>query len=246
MRPRFVFPFAYSLPQHDSSRRVRPFQIRDGAATFEMLALLARLGWHYGGLLLNHSPPPRSRPGGLLEVPVPAGPGDRILTATRPPLDECGRKQVNRGQTDLEKRILEAWRGCFTILSRVEAILHPTFHGELARGFEDRKHIFFYAREGSRYNELGAARYRSSNRTAAFLLHLDELGPGEPGYIGIFAMDGTTTLIWAYLLRTRFPELAEKPGFVMAELEMGVIPTRTPDLGFAQSWDATVILQHTS
>lgn len=187
---------------------MRPFQIRDGAATFEMLALLARLGWHSGGLLLNHPPLPTSHPG------------------------------------DLEGRILAAWR--FASLSRVEAILHPTFHGELARGFEDRKHIIFYAREGSRYNELGAARYRSSNRTAAFLLHLDELGPGEPGYIGIFAMDGTTTLIWAYLLRTRFPELAEKPGFVMAELEMGVIPTRTPDLGFAQSWDATVILQHTS
>jgi hypothetical protein len=240
-----VYPFAYSLPQHDSSRRVRPFQIRDGAATFEMLALLSRFGWQYGGLLLNHSPLPKSDPGHLLEVPVPAGPGDRILSATRPPLDECGRKQVNRGYTDLEERILAAWRSCFASLNRVEAVLHPRLHHELARGYEDRKHIFFYAREGSRYNELGSVRYRGSNRTAAFLLHLESFGPGQPGYVGFFAMDGTTTLIWAYLLRTRFPELVEKPGFVMAELDMGVIPTRTPDLGFAQSWNAKVILHHT-
>jgi len=191
-----VYPFAYSLPQHDSSRRVRPFQIRDGAATFEMLALLSRFGWSYGGLLINHPPLPKSNLSHLLEVSVPAGPGDLIFTATRPPLDEVGRKRVNRGHTDLEERILRAWRGCFVSLSRLEASLLPKYHDELAPGFEDRKHIFFYAREGSRYNELGSIRYRGSNRTAAFLLHLKEFGPDKPGYLGIFGMDGMTTR-WA-------------------------------------------------
>lgn len=246
MSSRYVYPFAFLLRQHDLSRRLRAFQIRDGAATLEIVCALARLGWQYGHLLLNFPPPkqPATPAAALLEMTTPARAGDLISTTTRPPLDESGRKQVARGWTLLEEQVLAAWRPYFALLTRQEMLLDPKLHDQLAPGYENRRHIFFYANEGARYMELGPLRYRGPARTAAFLLHKPELRSGGPGYLGIFGMDGTTTLIWAHLLRTRHRDLLEKPGFVMAEIEVGQIPLRTTDLGFAQSWETNVILHH--
>ena len=41
----------------------------------------------------------------------------------------------------------------------------------------------------------------------------------------------------------RHRALLEEPGFVMAELCMGAIPKRTPNLGFAHGCDVEVILR---
>jgi hypothetical protein len=245
MNSRYVYPFAFLLRQHDLSRRLRAFQIRDGAATLEIVTALAHLGWEYGHLLLNFPPHAATmNEQDLLDVHTPAGPGDRIASTTRPPLLECGKKQVSRGWTQLEAHVLNAWKPFFAQLNRHEILLATKLHDELAPGYENRRHIFFRTREGADYFELGPLRYRGRPRTAAFLLHTRELYPGGPGYIGIFGMDGTTTLIWAHMLRTRHRDLLATPGFVMAEIETGAIPLRTTDLGFARSWETKVILHH--
>lgn len=244
MNSRFVYPFAYLLRQHDLSRRLRAFQTRDGAATLEIVAALSQLGWDYGHLLLNFPPHQEDENAELLDVRTPARAGDLIFTATRPPLGECGKKRVYRGWTKLEAQILAAWKPFFAELNRHEMLLETKLHDELLPGYEDRRHVFFRAREGAHYFELGPLRYRGRPRTAAFLLHKPALEPGAAGYLGIFGLDGTTTLIWAHLLRTRYRHLLAQPGFVMAEIDTGEIPLRTTDLGFAQSWEAKVILHH--
>lgn len=245
MNSRYVYPFAYLLRQHDLSRRVRAFQIRDGAASLEIVTALAYFGWQYGGLLLNYPkhPPQEQETGELLPVDHPRGPNHLVFTATRPPIDECGKKRVQRGFTDLEARIFQAWRPYFKIVNRHEVELSMEHRTALEPGFEDRAHIFFRQLEGSRYHELGTTRYRNLRKTAAFLLHVPALEPGSCGYLGIFGMDGTTTLIWAHLLATRHRDLLAQHGFVMAELEMAEIPERPTSLGFAQGWRANVILQ---
>ena len=248
MPVRLVYPFAFLLRQHDLSRRVRAFQLRDGAATLEIVSALAAFGYAYGGLLLNYPPLPGEDCGTLMKVPVEAGPGDVITTTTRPPVypehETNEKKRVDLACTDLEDRVVRAWDPFFELLIRPEMTLDAELQDELLPGYEDRRHIAFYQLEGSRYKDFGRKKYKGVPRTAAFLLRTRELWPGGPGYLGIFGMDGTTTLIWAHLLRTRHRRLLEEPGFVMAELAIGAIPARTPNLGFAQGWDAQIILNH--
>lgn len=69
MTSRFVYPFAFLLRQHDLPRRARAFQIRDGAATLEIVT--ARAGFHYayGCLLLYYLPIPGQDAGCVMKVP---------------------------------------------------------------------------------------------------------------------------------------------------------------------------------
>jgi hypothetical protein len=246
LAPHLVHPFAFLIPPHDRSRRSRPFQIRDGAAMLEVISALARSGYEYAGLLLNYPPRPDEDVGTVLKIPVSAGPGDLILTTTRPPVhpqqENNEKKRVDLAQTDLEDLVIRAWNPYFKLLIRPEMELAYEVQDDLLPGYEDRRHIAFYQLEGSRYQDLGTRRYVGRPSTAAFLLRIRELWPGGPGYLGVYGMDGTTTLVWAYLLRTRHRALLEEPGFAMAELTMGEIPSRTGDLGFVQGWQAKIIL----
>jgi hypothetical protein len=243
-----VYPFAFLIPPRDRSRRARPFQIRDGAAMLEVVTALARSGYEYAGLLLNYPPRPDQDIGTVLKIQVAARPGDLILTTTRPPVhpEQEGneKKRVDLARTDLEDRVIRAWNPYFELLIRPEMELGEELQDDLLAGYEDRRHIVFYQLEGSRYQDLGTRRYTGRPSTAAFLLRIRELWQGGPGYLGVFGMDGTTTFVWAYLLRTRYRELLQEPGFAMAELTMGEIPSRTGDLGFAEGWQAKVILHH--
>ncbi len=248
MTARFVYPFAFLLRQHDLSRRARAFHIRDGAATLEIVTALAGFHYEYGGLLLNYPPLPGQDADRVMKVPVEAGPGDLITTISRPSIhpehETNEKKRADLACTDLENLVIRAWEPFFELLIRPEMTLDAALHDELLPGYEDRRHVAFHQLEGSRYKDFGRKKYTGKPRTAAFLLRRKELWPGGPGYLGIFGMDGTTTLVWAYLLRMRLRALLEEPGFAMAELCMGAIPKRTPNLDFAQGCDVEVILRH--
>jgi hypothetical protein len=44
------------------------------------------------------------------------------------------------------------------------------------------------------------------------------------------------------LLRTKYPHLLEVPGFTMAEISAGDLPSRPLDLSFADSWQVELLL----
>ena len=159
---------------------------------------------------------------------------------------DCERKKVHRAWTDLEQRVLDAWEEMLNEISRSYVSLAPRVRRRLRKGYESRKAITFREREGAPYREWNARdgqgfrRQERSHRTAAFLLRLDELWPDGPGYVGMFGMDGTISLVWAHLLRRKFSYLLEKPGFTMVELSGAPLPERASRLDFCEAWEVDI------
>ena len=77
----------------------------------------------------------------------------------------------------------------------------------------------------------------------AVLLRVEEAWPGGPGLLGTFGMDGITSLLWAYRLGRDRCDLLARPGFVMADLQIGTIPERPTDLRWCEDWTIQVILR---
>lgn len=266
MTPRYI-PFLFLHDHHDSMRPHRGLTVRDGTALNEMIGAVSDLGYRYGGQVFNHPAARDSKrddsgslqaPTVLHKVPLQATPGNLALTVTRfvthPEFESDDKRGSRRAGTDLELLLAEHWKKYFTRLTRTVIQLAPALHGELRSGFEDRKDIVFYQSmrsgsddaneaEASLYRRLSRKAYRGEPRTAAFLLRLEELWPGGPGYLGIFGMTGATTAPWARMLRTRLPHLLVEPGFVMAELSPGNIPIRTSSLEYSDGWGVEVILR---
>ena len=76
-----------------------------------------------------------------------------------------------------------------------------------------------------------------------FLLRLPSLPNRDVGYLGIWSLDGTSTLVWSKLLRYIHADLLCEPGFVMAELVHAPIPERATDYRWAADWHAEILLR---
>ncbi len=230
-----LYPFLF-FHRRRFDRTVWLHDARDLLAFCEISAALAEDGFRYGGPLFNIPPP---------EDPAPDAPRRRIdvgdvdgediiLDLTRAPLSDRehgGRKRVPRGWTEVEDLILECLGNVFEELSRSEAALRSWVRARLPREFADWGQIEFYSnhpghilRTNPRDGTGWRKRPRDSRTTAGYLLRVEHLWRGGPGLLAAFSMSGDTTLLWARCLRTRFPELLSKPGFVIAELTVPQIP----------------------
>lgn len=214
------------------------------------MPVLIGLGYEYGGLILN-SPGRRRTPQLKSE--------DLVVLTTRPPLDdphsEGERRRISQSGTPLEKRILKAARGSFATCKRSIIKLSPDAASRLAPRFANRGWMEFrvYSREepapsySGYHNPYGRTRKARQhhkpadpNATATFLLITPLQGGGT--LINAFGMNGVTTLIWCYLLRTRFPHLLQTNGLTMAEIIMRPLPDLPPDLAFAERWRVDLLL----
>jgi hypothetical protein len=209
---------------------------RDPLAAMEIVDALVDEGFRYGGPRFNVEPAEEPPPGApLRSMDVhDLGPDDLILVVTRPPQDddeEDSRLQVARGWTDVEAHILSRTRLLFTKLSRGKIIVADGVRELLPERCADRGRIQFQLTWPPRYLSMRAdGQHRSrlpkdENRTAGYLIRMDELWPGGPGLLVAFSLAGDTTLVWAHCLRTRFPELLRRRGFVIGELS---IPSGSP------------------
>lgn len=233
---------------HDKGRSVGLQCHRDVLAAHEVAAALYLQGYAPGEAYLNY-PPTQFGSQEIMRVDRSRiAPGDLLLTPTRPSRDEqgCGRKWVRPGQTDLEREIQAAWDLYCIAIERYYVRLHPRLHPLVVPAYEDRREVFFLERRGAPYKASRARRGRKDRgrepRSAAFLVRIPRLGENGPAYIGIFAMDGVCTLVWAYLLRHRYSDLLKREGFTMVELVQGPIPDRAPDMSWADAWQAEEIV----
>lgn len=258
---RRVHSLSYPVARKARERAPKLFARRDGTAASELLFPLYELGFAQGEPIFQQPPavPPQE--------PVPfeklhevdlsfLEPGALLLQTTRPPMndiDEGPRRQIERVYTDLEYFHFEAWKPFVKYIARTHVHLGPEVQGLVRQGSLDRREMSFMQNGwGASYDRLNALdgkgwhKYAGPPRTAVFLLRLDAAWPGGPGYLCAWGLDGCTTLCWCYRL-ARDPELKHllaKPGFVMAELELGELPARATDLRFCLDWKIEILVQH--
>lgn len=249
-----IFPVSYQLARHDKDRPLKLHQRRDLCALLELEMALLELGYHHGEPIFNHAPT-----GWSADQPYELdlsgfAPGDLHLQCMRPPLDDLAegqKRKIAPANTNLERFYFAAVRPFIDWSARSHMRLSPSLQGLIRPGFEDRREMSFRQKGwGAPYSELNALagrgwrKFTGGRRTALFLLRLAEAWRGGPGYLCAFGMDGCTTVVWAYRLARDFKHLLAKPGFVLAELELGELPEDTSRLDFCMDWKIEPLLVH--
>ena len=239
------FHFSYLEPQKQHARRLHA--LRDGDAFAELALALSEQDLTYGELILNH--PLSARQPNLDS-------SDLLVLTTRPPLhdDPFDRRFIKRSETPLEKAILNAIGPCFGACRRSYLKLSEDMARELK--YPNRGEIEFRTYRGAHYKRFRTPYTQSKTdhkweipptpmATAVFLL-LMRLWDDGPMLLNAYGMDGTSTLIWCYLLRTVYQRMlnVETPRFVMAEIITAPIPDSAATLEFAKQWNVELLLDH--
>jgi len=271
MMTRRFHRFAYPLTDR-ADRAHYLHTLRDGDAFIEVGSVLSECGSIFDKTFLNLPGDPRLD--GSPEFLNSLGADDLLVLATRPPLRDgqkkaknavpksgvqtnVVRKAVPLGKTMMERAILEALRPCFGFCDRSRISLAKGLARQLPCGFEDRATIHFtqYLRRSpvgadAAYKFLEAEdeghehRPPMPHRTAGFLIRT-ALWHGGPWVLNVFGMSGNQGLIWAHLLRTRYPDLlaGSGPMFFMCEIILEDIPPRPLTLKFCEAWECTPLLR---
>lgn len=240
-----LFHFSYSL--HQSRSEPLLHALRDGDAFAELEGLLLKDDYEYHGLILNFPTPDFKG-----ESP-PFNSSDLIVLTTRPPHRykiKMDKKDYSPSGEEFERLILDVVdlylaahnRSLVTLSRDMAARLTKPDRGEIEFRQHHGAHYLRYRNPHTRNREQ--AKWQTPTKetlTAAFVL-LTNLWKGGPLFLNAFGMDGPTTLIWCYLLRTRFSELLRPHRFVMAELTTDPLPRRPQSLSFADDWKVDILL----
>lgn len=239
-----LFRFAYFSPPKHTNENPALHHLRDGDAALEIASVfLERKQYSYGGLLLNF--PSRLRTGRershMVGTMTRPGPGDLILIIGRPPLDDFdttkarpGRSRIDPSHTNLEIRIFTWLRSYFDTCTRRE--IHLSASVPLPLEDTHKRHLLFQQYWGATYKSARGPRSSASKISAAFLARTSEVWEGGPSALCVFGMAGPETLIWTYLLRTRFPEALWTKRFCFAEIHETAIDNTPEDLEFCDQW----------
>jgi len=245
MIQRRCFRFAYHMPVR-RGRQMYPFQMRDGDAALFLSHALAERGFRFHGPLFNF---PAAGPD-----PVPVDESffretDLILLSTRPPIDDCsveGRPRMSRSFTTLEDKLFQTVTQWLARCARTEILLTDDA-ARVSPEIAARQSMIFHRNCDARYQSYGSPvtgewrHFKTTPLTATFLLYAEHAWPGGPALLTAFGMGGTDTLVWCYLLATRFANLLCTTPFAMAEMRTGVWPERPESMSFADSWEVTVL-----
>lgn len=245
-------PFLSLAPSLKTNRDAEYCHTRDVHALLEVSAVLQEAGYSMGRTLVNHPPTPDEPPRTIKTVDTSrVPPDDVIMTSTRPPKHDArydDRKPLRPAYTDLEDRVFRIWALVLDCIARSTVWLAEPVRDLVRPGFEGYRHLSFYIRLSANIKETndhegsGWTKVPRKPRSVGYVLRVDELWPGGPGYLGFFSMDSRYTLAWASLLRDRFPEFVTTPGFAMVEMTEGVTPHRPTDLEFHSDWKTEVVV----
>lgn len=253
MAEKRVFRFSYLCDQR-ADRPLAQHKLRDADAYCEIAAVLWEKKFRNGGLLINF--PKEAYPEDkTIEETRFLSSTDLLVLTTRPPLDDKPfkhRRFVTPSGTKFEQtKLFPVLRRYLRHCSRVEVTLSEELASSLTDGYVNRASLEFYQSAEAGYKSCGSydkhptgCEPRDEKATATYLLHTPPLWKGGPRLLTAFGMSGTMGLVWAYTLRTRFPEFVDdKPRFVMAEIvpSTPIPPPAQMTLGFADDWKATII-----
>ncbi len=254
-------PQVHSILYPSSRRRPNsPVPIghaRDSLANTELRRALLDRGYAFGESLLSFPPPGKAqydRFGVDALAPVDLSfvrPQDLLFQTTRPPQSEAwhdDRKKIEPANTFLEAAILTVCERYFRRCARSYLCLTRAAAAWLRAGKENRAAISFH-QTGCDYSALAdlagetASRTIPADRTAAYLLRVDELWPGGPGFLVSFGMNAWATAAWCTLLRLRHADLLENRGLTVVELKMTDVPARPATNAWALGWTAEPVLE---
>lgn len=250
MSPKRIFRFAYHTSQI-SDLRFRIHQLRDGDAFVQLSTALYSKGYEYGGLLLNL---PSDEPTKAPQVDVSSlTSSDLVVLNTRPPIDDVKaeiKRPVRVSYTKLEDLIFAALKPRYLEwCDRSRIILSKASAEKLHSDFRNKADIVFHSSHDSSYlryrgykEKLWQRPPADEKRTAVYLIQLPAIWPDGPGLLAAFGMAGTETLVWNYLLRTRFPKWLDSCQFLIAEILLRDLPDQPIDLSFADDWEVTPML----
>ena len=81
------------------------------------------------------------------------------------------------------------------------------------------------------------------DRTAAWILRVDEIWPGGPGLCAAWGVNALSTLAFCNLLRYRCPQFLDNRGLTMIELHPTKAPTRPSTYEWTRDWDYSVVME---
>jgi len=186
-------------------------KIRDGLASGLLISFLHRLGYEYGGPVLNLPDSIAEElkcTGKIRDTNDPAGSSDLLLLTTRPPLKDFEdgqpytKRYILRSHTAVEKTVFDELQAFFSECSRDYVNLRPEVL--LPPGFEDLRGVAF---EQSRGAPAKTSAHCALDETVAYMLSTRPVRPDGPRLVAAFGIGGTETLLLAYLIRTH-PEFS--------------------------------------
>ena len=249
-------PFLYSAPRHDYKRLLNLASTRDPEANAQLRIALHDLGYDFGESILNFPPNecnfdllPENR---LTQVELPFVRGEDVFVlTTRAPLSDglhMDNKKIEPSNTNIERAVfMQFWR-YFRVCSRSFVALTEEAASFLPVGKKNRAEMTFF-QQGCRYMYLQALQGRRSprsplgERTAAFLLRVEEIWPGGPGLVAAFGLNALSTLALCHQLRYRCPWMLENRGLTMVELYPTEAPERTSTYEWTRNWRMTPVFQ---
>ena len=249
-------PIVYPAPRHSSERLPNLASPRDPEASAQLRNALQTLGFGFGQTVLNF--PPAALNYHLLPEPALTSVklpfveyGDMLFQTTRPPLSDGkhrDRKKIEPSNTNIERAIFDHYWRYFREVSRSYVELTREAACFLRSGKEDRASMTFF-QDGCQYQYLQALDGKRSprsplgSRTAAFLMRVDALWEGGPGFIAAWGLNALSTLAWCTLLRSRYAYLLENRGLTMVELDPIDPPSRPVTHEWTQQWGVQILLE---
>lgn len=243
------FRFSYYV-RRIGDRKLLPHQLRDGDAFAQLSEVMHSKGYQYGGLVLNY---PADDPPKIRQIDTSfLRSSDILVLTTRPPLHdtELDRNPVLRSYTSLEVDIVNLLEQHFDVCSRSIVKLNKSLAFKLPKQFANRADIQFTHYRGASYKSLKrhGAKHREDrkypNLTSLYFIFTREIWQNGPRVLCAFGVSGTDSLIWSYLLRTKFRHevTLDRPKIIMVEIKTGKIPKQADSLSFADAWQTEVLL----
>jgi hypothetical protein len=216
--PRFN-RFCYTSPETHYSRRLLPYQLRDGDAALEFFEALRALGFRYGHVFINW-PLRRGEEDTSLATfrELQMTERELLLLTTRPPLSDhlkrtvTGKngktmmreikKPLRKSGTALEQMIFDGLeRYVLGECSRTHVRVHPNIAPRFSHGFENRTESEFYCtrptKRADAKNTMFDAAYKALHGRGGFELREEDRNKRSAGYLLHLPLPGFRLLaIW--------------------------------------------------
>lgn len=232
---------------------------RDGNAALELTAALADHGYRYETAL--HFYPDLARPADSF---ARLQAGDLLLLTTRPPIEHWLNAdlitrlgQLKPGGNDLETEIFTAIAPFFRFVSRrnvelsptAAAWLHPDWQAYAVVDFTSRTHaLVTYVTPSGAPHVAGHPVAQKKRFTVGYFIKLHAIPKFRCGLLCCFAVSGVENLLFARLVRRRFPHWLAPgwQGFGMARFTVPLAAEDTPlsSADFDDEIAADVLAEH--